>query len=80
MARSFRRTPISSNTCARSDAFFKRQAARRLRVAVRGALRSGRVEILPQAREIATSWDSRKDGKHWFGHLDPQQLSPRMRK
>ncbi len=80
MARSFRHTPISGNTCARSDAFFKRQAARRLRLAVRGALRSGRDEILPHAQEIASQWDSRKDGKGWFGHLPPQQLEPLMRK
>ncbi len=80
MAQSSRRTPISGNTGARSDRVFKRQAARRLRVAVRGALRSGRHENLPHAREIATQRDSRKDGKRWFGDLPLQQLAAVMRK
>ena len=80
MARSFRRTPISGHTFARSDKAFKRQAARRLRLAVRGALRSGEFEVLPHAREIATQWDSRKDGKAWFGDLPFQQRQSLMRK
>ena len=80
MARSFRRTPIAGNTCARSDKLFKRQAARNLRFAVRTALRSGRDEILPHAFEIASEWESPKDGKRWFGHLPPEQLAPLMRK
>lgn len=80
MARSFKRTPISGNTCARSDKVFKRQAARRLRFAVRVALKSGRDEILPHANEIATQWDSRKDGKGWHGDLPSQQLASLMRK
>ena len=80
MARSFRSTPITGNTCARSDAFFKRQAARRLRVAVRRALAAGRIDVLPLAREIASQWESRKDGKCWIGDLPALQLAPLMRK
>ncbi len=79
MARSTRRTPILSNTGAPSDKIFKRRAARRLRLAVRAGLRSGR-EILPVAREIASTWDFPKDGKHWFGHLSDAELAPMMRK
>ncbi len=74
MARSFKRTPICGNAAVSSDKWFKRQAARRLRVAVRGALQAGRHEILPEAREIATARDSGKDGKHWIGGLPSGQL------
>lgn len=80
MARSFRRTPISGLTNARSDKLFKRQTARRLRSAVRGALRTQRHETLAHASKIASRWDSRKDGKAWFGHLPPQRLRQMMRK
>ena len=80
MARSFQRTPICGNTCVRSDKWFKRQAARRLRVAVRGALRSGRHEILPHRFEIADAWDSGKDGKSWFGDLPETRRRRLMRK
>ncbi|MCP5016729.1 MAG: hypothetical protein GY938_15905 [Ketobacter sp.] len=79
MARSFQRTPISGNCSVRSDKWFKRQAAGRLRVAVRGALRTGRHEILPQTREIAAAWDSGKDGKRWFGDL-PRERRRRLMK
>ena len=80
MARSLRRHPISGNCLAASDKYFKRQAASRLRVAVRTALRSGRHEILPQAREIASQRASRKDGRGWVGNLPPAQLAALMRK
>ncbi len=80
MARSLKRTPISGNTCVSSDKWFKRQAARRLRVAVRVAIRTGRHEILPQAREIASAWESGKDGKHWFGDLPHERRRQLMRK
>ncbi len=80
MARSFQRTPICGNTSARSDKRFKRQAARRLRVAVRGALRNGRHEILPHRHEIASAWTSAKDGKHWFGDSPHERRSRMMRK
>ncbi len=80
MAHSFRRTPISGNCCARSDKFFKRQAARRLRVAVRGALAAGRLDTLPHRLEIATQRDSAKDGKGWFGDLPQRQRQQLMRK
>ena len=73
MARSFRRTPISGNCSDSSDKWFKRQTARRLRVAVHGALQAGRHEILPHRYEIASAWESGKDGKSWFGHLPPGQ-------
>ncbi len=80
MARSFQRTPICGNTCVRSDKWFKRQAARRLRVAVRGALQDGRHEILPHRNEIATAWDSGKDGKAWIGDLPAGHRRRLMRK
>ncbi len=80
MARSFRLTPISGICSARSDKFFKRQAASRLRVAVRGALAAGRHDILPHACEIATQWDSAKDGRGWFGDLPQAQRQRLMRK
>ncbi len=80
MARSFRHLPISGNTCARSDKWFKQQAARRLRTAVRGALRAGRHEILPHRLEIASVWESPKDGKGWFGDLPQAQRRRLMRK
>ena len=80
MARSFKRTPITGNASASSDKWFKRQASRRLRVAVRGALRAGRHEILPHRREIASVWESAKDGKGWIGDLPAGQLRRLMRK
>ncbi len=80
MARSTRRTPIFGNCCAPSDRLFKRQAARRLRFAIRIALRSGDGEILPHAQEIASAWDSLKDGKRWLGDIPPDLLEPMMRK
>lgn len=80
MARSFFRTPISGNTYASSDKWFKRQASRRLRVAVRVALRTGRSEILPHRFEIASAWDSANDGKRWFGGLSHDQRQRLMRK
>ncbi len=80
MARSFQRTLITGNTFASSDKWFKRQAARRLRVAVRSALQAGRHEILPHRFEIATAWDSAKDGKGWIGHLPREQRRRLMRK
>ncbi len=79
MARSFRHTPIFGNARVGSDKPFKRRAARSLRLAVRAALASG-FEILPEPREIASQWDSLKDGKRWFGHLSADQLAPLMRK
>ncbi len=80
MARSFKRTPICGNASARSDKWFKRPAARRLRVAVRGALGNGRHEILPHRREIADVWDSGTDGQGWFGDLPPAQRRRLARK
>ena len=80
MARSFKRTPICGNASARSDKWFKRQAARRLRFAVRGALSGGRHEVLPHRHEIADVWDSGKDGKGWFGDLPPEQRRRLARK
>ena len=80
MARSFKRTPICGNATVRSDKWFKRQASRRLRVAVRGTLQAGRHEILPHRFEIATAWDSGKDGKRWIGDLPSKQRRRLMRK
>ena len=73
-------SPISGNTCARSDKLFKGRAARGLRFAVRTALRGGRDEILPHAHEIASEWNFPKDGKLWLGDPSPERLAPLMRK
>ena len=80
MARSFKCTPISGNCSVPSDKWFKRQAARKLRVAVHGALQSGHHEILPHRHEITSAWESGKDGKSWFGHLPHRQRRRLMRK
>ena len=80
MARSFMRTPISGNANASSDKWFKRQASRRLRVAVRVVLRSGSCGIFPHPHEVASAWDSAKDGKRWIGDLPRNQRWRLMRK
>jgi hypothetical protein len=64
MARSLRHTPIAGYTTARSEKRDKRLANRRLRAAVRSAMRRGD-EFLPGLRDVSNPWTFDKDGKHW---------------
>ena len=69
MARSKRHTPIASITTARSEKADKRFANRKLRVAVRKAMRDDN-EIMPELREVSNIYAFAKDGKVWWlGYL-----------
>lgn len=62
MSRSRKKTPISGNANAKSDKVFKRQKAKARRRA-------------SDPVEKKDSWDSAKDGKHWFGgHPEEQKF------
>lgn len=75
MSRSYRKTPICGITCKESDKWWKVNASRVWRKAVRAALRDGRDP--PQQREIRNPWWWPKDGKHRF---DSDEWREGMRK
>lgn len=76
MSRSYRKNPICGITCAESEKWFKRVSSRRVRLAVREALRRGEL-ILPDKRELCQLWWGPKDGKQRF---DPDKHGGLMRK
>jgi hypothetical protein len=76
MSRSRRKTPIRGVAGASSERFEKRQTNRRLRGAVKEAVRRG-IDPLPIAYEIGDRWDCGKDGmQSCFGH---DRRAPRIR-
>lgn len=77
MSRSFRHTPVTGITTARSEKADKRQAHRNLRAAERAAMETAIVEgeaIFPVLREVANVYSFEKDGKQRFD----AKSNPRM--
>lgn len=68
MSRSYRKTPITGITTARSEKEDKRFCNRKWRRMVKEALYYNR-EVMPSQREAMDVWSMGKDGKRWRGHL-----------
>ena len=66
MSRSYRKTPITGRTTARSERLAKRMAHRRRRCAERSYVRD--VDI----REVSDVWTMPKDGHKYWGTDDPR--------
>lgn len=62
MSRSRKRLPIAGMTICASEKRDKRQANRKLRAAVRGAMAGSR-DVIPELREVSDVWTFGKDGK-----------------
>ncbi len=78
MSKSHRQTPIAGITAAISEKRDKQLANRRLRHAVKQALKSQpEVQVLPLQREVSDVWAMDKDGKRWF---DADMCAKLMRK
>jgi len=78
MARSRRKTPISSYTTSESEKADKAEAHRRIRREVGEVLhKDPGAELLPHERELSDPWDMGKDGK---GRFDPVAFPKLMRK
>lgn len=69
MSRSVFKTPITGNTCARSEKYDKQKANRRLRRRVRVAIAVGDDSAVDLGiRDVSNVWAFQKDGKHWHGY------------
>ena len=80
MSRSYRHTPVTGITTARSEKKDKRQAHRSLRAATRASLETVMMAgdaIFPVMREVANVYSFEKDGKQRF---DPKSQPKLMRK
>lgn len=73
MSRSRKKTPIIGMTTTDTEKKDKRQANRKLRVAVRNAI-VGDEEVMPELREVSDVWTFSKDGKQWVGHARTEWL------
>jgi len=68
MSRSRKKTPIGGITTARSEKEDKRFANRKARRVVKEVICvSPESEVLPQLREVSTTWTMSKDAKVYFG-------------
>lgn len=76
MSRSRRKTPIHGMTCAKSEKSDKSHSHRKLRRAVRIAVRAD-APLLPLEKELTNTWSMAKDGKT---HFNPAVLPKWMRK
>lgn len=65
MSRSYRKTPITSFTTAKSDKEDKKLANRLFRRASRNRIKSNR-EPFYRLREVCDVWDFAKDGKVYY--------------
>jgi len=77
MARSRRRTPITSMTTAASEKQDKRWANRNCRSTLRRALKRGQdpdATVLPILRDVSDPWGMAKDGRSWFGRHFPELM------
>ena len=77
MARSRRRTPITSMTTAASEKQDKRWANRNHRAALRRILKSVAdpdAAVLPTLRDVSDPWGMAKDGRSWFGRHTPELM------
>jgi len=75
MARSYRRTKLFGNICARSEKWDKRQANRKLRHLVRLHFKAAEIpEVLPIMREVANIWSFAKDGKSYWDWATPRDM------
>jgi hypothetical protein len=80
VSRSFRHTPVTGITTARSEKQDKRQAHRNLRAAERAAMETAMETgdaVFPVLREVANVYSFEKDGKQRF---DPKAMPKLMRK
>lgn len=64
MSRSRKHVPISGNTCAETEQWWKRKANRKLRRLLR--LIQSDEEIIPTLRDVSDVWTWPKDGKHYW--------------
>lgn len=77
MARSRRRTPITSMTTMASEKQDKRWANRNHRSALRRALKrmvDPDATVLPILRDVSDPWAMAKDGRSWLGHHCPELM------
>ena len=74
MSRSRKRTPVSGNTIAESDKWFKTASHRQERAAVRVEHARDLEAEFPSPKAHGNPWKSQKDGKHWFGFERPEFL------
>lgn len=78
MSRSYQKTPRCGLTCATTEKRDKRFANRAYRRAVKVALHHG--DELPLRREVTNVYCFDKDGKKWYGFIDPDILAKLLRK
>lgn len=73
MSRSRRKTPITGITTAKSDARWKKMAARKLRHRVKQELTTKlELDRFPGKRwDLVNPWSSEKDGKYYWRDADP---------
>jgi len=69
MSNSHRHVPITGITTTPSDKPYKRAASKRVRRAVKMALRAGQYDCLPRSRELTCSYMG-KDGKVYWTVAD----------
>lgn len=74
MARSRRRTPITSMTTAASEAQDKRWANRNCRSALRRALKRDEDPDGAALLTLSDPWRMAKDGRSWFGRHFPELM------
>ena len=77
MARSRRRTPITSMTTNASEKQDKRWANRNHRAALRRVLKRAAdpdTAVLPTLRDVSDPWSMAKDGRSWFGRHFPELM------
>jgi len=68
MSKSYRYTPITSNTTTRSNKLFKRYENRRARRKTKVLIITG-AEIFPIKHSYGNEWNSPRDGKMYIGNL-----------
>lgn len=76
MSRSHRKTPITGITTAKSDAWWKAMAARKLRHRVKQELNATLEadRFAGKRWDLVDPWSSEKDGKSWFGNRHPRLM------
>lgn len=75
MSRSRRKTPMGGMAKAESEKEFKRQEHQRERANVR----SGEIDDV-NSKAFGNPWAGPKDGKRYWGSVDPEYLAKLMRK
>lgn len=82
MGKSYKHTPIGSVTAKRAGVMkkWKLKSRKALRRFVNTVLHLQEWIKVPHPKEYGNEWDSPRDGKSWYGYLEPHEITKENRK